>query len=146
MAVKTTRSYNPKLCVAFVALLGSLLVITGCSKGLRLTLINNTGSELRVKLGSREISIGQGDSGVVKYPQSNNNWTLMLVVQNHHYRYTFPKKLDGYPWAVGVDAGVHAQVETDGSIHLVAPSVSGSADLRNGGEIAVPGFPIVTGS
>lgn len=136
------RSYNPKLYVAFVALLASLFVITGCSKGLKLTLINNTGWELRVKLGSREISVGQGDSGVVTYPQSKNNWTLVLVVQNHRYRYTFPKKLDGYPWAVDVDDGIHAQVEANGTIHLVAPSVSRSVDLRNGAEIAIPGFPL----
>ena len=108
-----------KRSVVVVALMGSLLSSLGCSKYLKLNLINNSGHS--VLLVRHQLTLIQGESHVINYPTVSIQRVLSLSSSECDYEYSFPETLEGYFGHKNFEGVVVAQIEKDFHIYLVEP-------------------------
>jgi hypothetical protein len=119
-----------------------MTLIAGCSKDLRIFLINNTGAEIRLIVDSQNVQIDQGQHATFIYPRERNDWKLKILVNGQEYLFAMPKTLEGYPWAAHDNTGVHAQIEPDLRIYMVLPSDVDVVNTWNRSNLCIAGFPL----
>ncbi|HVW75204.1 MAG TPA: hypothetical protein VHC39_16320 [Rhizomicrobium sp.] len=128
------------LAIAMLAFLG----LAACSLSQKIALYNDADTPLTVRIAGKLISIAPGQSAAFAYPQSSENWTLLISDTACEYLYQLPRSLDHYPWKAikAYDDPIMAQVERDHAVYLLPPSADGVADVSALTSGQVDGFPL----
>jgi hypothetical protein len=123
------------------AILGAL-VLSSCSLKLKVTLFNNSGEGVTVRVEPTDVVIGAGQSARFDYPGGEQNWTLHVVTARCDYSYAVPRTLDHYPWPTSSNRGLVAQLEQDFLIFLLPPSATQITPVTGLSSLQQDGFPV----
>jgi len=124
--------------------------VSACSKGLEITLFNNTSDPITVHSFTqhfvrreRKIRIGSQMSARFNYPSRE----LFISVGGCEVRYALPLTLHGYPFPRDTyNILLQAQLQPDLAIYLLPPRATAVVSDVGAASLHVDGFPLRPGS